>query len=114
MTSRPSRQQEEILKLHRGQDWVCATAYAFIRDHRKRISELNNGYLKERGYKFVGEKCDGRCGKTHSSALFMRKVVRLDAPESQYTPHRDDLVRSAQLVALFDQNASTQQIMSVL
>ena len=77
---KPNRQQEEILKLHRGGEWICSTAYEYIRDHRKRISELNEGYLKERGYQLVGKRCDGRCGKKHSSTLFMRRAEKIETP----------------------------------
>ena len=70
-------QQEKILELHRGMDWVCSTSYEFIRDHRKRISELNTGYLKEKGYQLVAKPCDGRCGKSHNSAVAMRRAEKI-------------------------------------
>lgn len=47
-----------------------ASAGFFIKDDRKRISELN-----EMGYEIVGQPCDKRCGTNHSSGIFMRKLV---------------------------------------
>lgn len=79
-----SPQQEKILAIHRDGNWHCSTEYEFIRDHRKRISELNEGYLKSRGFTLNGKPCDGRCGKNHSSGLYMRKAVRL----SEKTPEQ--------------------------
>lgn len=70
-------QQEKILEIHRDKQYHCSTEYEFIRDHRKRISELNEGYLKDKGFKLVGKPCDNRCGKNHSSSLFMRRAERI-------------------------------------
>lgn len=75
--SKPTPQQEKILAIHRDGEWHCSTEYEYIRDHRKRISELNEGYLKAKGWQLIGQKCDGRCGKNHSSALYMRKAIPL-------------------------------------
>jgi len=74
-------QQEKILEIHRDMQWHCSTSYEFIRDHRKRISELNLGYLKEKGYYLHAVKCDGRCGKTHNSMVAMRRAERIPAPQ---------------------------------
>ena len=73
-------QQEKILKIHRDMDWHCSTSYEYIRDHRKRISELNDpitGYLYSKGYQLVARKCDGRCGKQHNSMVAMRRAEKL-------------------------------------
>lgn len=52
-----------------------------IKDDRKRISELNSGYMLEKGYQIEGKPCDGRCGKNHSSGLFMRKAVKIETQD---------------------------------
>ena len=72
-------QHRQILELHEGRDWVCSTAIEFCRDQRKRISEMNNG-----GYVFEAKRCDGRCGKKHSSNLFMRRLIA--TPNSYHRP----------------------------
>jgi hypothetical protein len=77
-------QQEEIVAIHRDRKWHCSTEYEYIRDHRKRISELNNGYLKEKGFRLVGKPCDGRCGKTHSSTLYMRRAEPLAPSQTHH------------------------------
>lgn len=40
----------------------------YMKDDRKRISELNNS-----GYVIEGKPCDGRCQVAHSSRVFMRR-----------------------------------------
>lgn len=47
--------------------------------------------MLEKGYKIIGQKCDGRCGKKHSSGLFMRKAVPLN--EKPSVPLDPDLER---------------------
>lgn len=46
-----------------------ARAGFYMKDDRKRISELNR-----MGYVITGRPCDGRCGINHSSRLFMRRM----------------------------------------
>lgn len=54
--------------------WHCmANAHFYMKDDRKRISELN-----AMGYAIEGTKCDKRCGVAHSSNIFMRRL--LEAP----------------------------------
>lgn len=73
-----SPQKEIILNVLRNKEWHCQTEWLnHIKDDRKRISELNAGYMLEKGYEIIGKPCDGRCGKNHSSGLFMRRAVRL-------------------------------------
>lgn len=73
-------QQEVIIDILRDQKFHCQTEWlGQIKDDRKRISELNEegSYLYSKGFKIVGRKCDGRCGKRHVSRLFMRRAVPL-------------------------------------
>lgn len=52
-------------------EWHCSTELDYMRDARKRISEL----IKS-GLNIEGISCDGRCGKTHKSkTLKMRRLV---------------------------------------
>lgn len=53
-----SPSHKKILAYLADGDWHCmANANFFMKDDRKRISELN-----ARGYVIEGVKCDGRCG----------------------------------------------------
>jgi hypothetical protein len=74
------------MKFHCGSEWLDG-----MKDDRKRIGELNSGYMKEKGFKIIGEPCDGRCGKNHSSGLYMRRAVPItpslkpvNAPRSDF------------------------------
>lgn len=73
-----SPQKERILEVLRDKQWHCSSEWPYIKDDRKRISELNEGYMREKGYEIVGKPCDGRCGKTHPSRLFMRRAQKID------------------------------------
>lgn len=49
----------------------------YMKDDRKRISELNS--MVENGehpYDIVGERCRGICGEKHQSHVYMRKLVK--------------------------------------
>src|SRR3990167_3218990 len=51
--------------------WKCSTEMDFMRDARKKISELVKS-----GYNIEGIPCDGRCGTIHKSKnLKMRRLV---------------------------------------
>lgn len=66
-------QHQQILNYLADGDWHCmANANFYMKDDRKRISELNRS-----GYQILGKPCDGRCGVKHSSRVFMRKRNRL-------------------------------------
>lgn len=75
-------QHKKILDIFRDCRWHCSTEIEYIRDARKRISELNYGYLREKGYRIIGKKCDKRCGTNHSSGLFMRKAEKIPEPKA--------------------------------
>lgn len=80
-----SPQKKIIVEKLRCKDWVCSSVFGYIKDDRKRISELNEGYMREKGYEIIGKPCDGRCGKNHSSGLYMRKAVKvLGSPQDKY------------------------------
>lgn len=72
-------QQKLILNYLEDGDWHCmANADFYMKDDRKRISELN-----AKGYVIQGSKCDGRCGKKHTSPVLMRRLVERP-PKNQY------------------------------
>lgn len=48
-----------------------ANASFYMKDDRKRISELN-----QNGYTIIGKICDGRCTVRHSANIFMRKMIQ--------------------------------------
>lgn len=62
---------QQLLELHKKGNWVCSTSIEYIRDHRKRYSELST-----KGFVFEGEPCDGFCGTKHTSKVFMRRLVQ--------------------------------------
>ncbi len=72
-----SPSQQKIVDYLAGGEWKCmATPTLFIKDDRKRISELN-----AKGLLIEGKKCDGRCGINHSGHIFMRRLAV--APKKQ-------------------------------
>ena len=85
-----SPQKELILSKLRDGRFHCQTEWLDrIKDDRKRISELNQTYMLERGYIIVGRKCDGRCGKTHTSGLYMR-MARKRTPQDDVYCRNDE------------------------
>ncbi len=65
-----SPQQSKLIELHKTGDWVCSTEIEYMRDHRKRYSEL-----VAKGFTFEAEPCNTVCGKNHSSKVFMRRLI---------------------------------------
>ena len=68
-------QQQWIVELHRDGHYHCSTEYPMI-DFRKRISELNDGYMFERGYEIAGIPCTmhGHKGNVHMRRA--QKIVK--------------------------------------
>ena len=64
-----SPQKQKLYDMYKHGDWVCSTAILFIRDFRKRISEM-----RDMGYNFQSMRCDGRCGTKHASNVHMYKL----------------------------------------
>lgn len=66
-------QHNQILNILSDHQWHCTVEFDEIpmRDHRKRVSELQKlGYLMET------EKCRGRCGRPHSSNVTWRRLLK--------------------------------------
>ena len=49
--------------------WHCPTNELYMKDDRKRLSELN-----QIGFQIIGEKCN--LGHNHNSRVLMRKLVK--------------------------------------
>ena len=79
---------QTLLELHKSGEWVCSARIEFMRDHRKRYSEL-----RQKGYIFDSRKCT--MGHNHSSGLFMRRLVApqtLDLPRQAPLPPKKDIL----------------------
>ena len=60
--------------------WHCSTELDYMRDARKRISELNKPEVR-----IDGISCDGRCGTTHKSkSLKMRRLMAFLSPSESF------------------------------
>lgn len=70
-------QHIKILDLHADNEWHCSTEIEFIRDQRKRISELNAG-----GYTFEAMKCN--LGHNHNANLLMRRLMKPHTPAPKF------------------------------
>jgi hypothetical protein len=83
-----SPQKEIIVGILRDMQWHCGSEWLNrIKDDRIRITELNRGYMKDKGYEIIGDKCDGRCGNK-KCPLFMRRAIKIE-----YLNHAKELVR---------------------
>lgn len=77
-------QQQRVVDFLADGHWHCMANDFFMKDDRKRISELNH-----KGFKIIGDPCDRACGKNHSSRVYMRKLVEWpDAQVPVETPVR--------------------------
>lgn len=69
-------QQKVIVDYLADGKWHCMTSKDFfMKDDRKRISELN-----QKGYTIESSKCDRRCGIQHSSPVLMRRLLAVPPP----------------------------------
>lgn len=91
-------QHERILAIHADGDWHCSTEIEFIRDQRKRISELNHG-----GYTFESMKCNICAPHKHNSNLKMRRLVTNPIPiERREPPITPTVIINGQRVSVND------------
>jgi hypothetical protein len=65
-----SPQKQKIYDLYKDGEWKCSTAIHFIRDYRKRISEM-----QREGFLFNSMACDNRCGVNHGSNIHMYRLI---------------------------------------
>lgn len=79
-----SPQQEIIVDALRDFRWHCGREWLNqIKDDRARISNLNNFYMKERGYEIEGEPCKGDICGVYKCPLYKRRAVKLTQPTIQ-------------------------------
>ena|SRR3990167_10210255 len=83
-------QHQKILELHDDGGWHCSTEIEYIRDQRKRVSEL-----RQMGYVFEKLSCDSRCGHSHNSGLLMRRLVKTPEPNLESRKEWRDTILSA-------------------
>lgn len=73
-----SRQKERIVSILRDQKWHCGSEWlSGIKDDRIRISELNKGYMKEKGWKIVPEWCKGKYCGNKDCPLYARRAQKI-------------------------------------
>jgi len=87
-----SRQQNIIVDALRCMDWVCGSAWlGQIKDDRRRITDLNRGYMAEKGYQIIGEPCKGTaCGRAHCP-LYKRRAEKIPTPQPTLSPIQSPL-----------------------
>jgi len=79
-----SPSQAKIIDYLNDGEWHCmANPSFFIKDDRKRLSEL-----REKGYGIESKECDGRCGVQHNARLLMRRLVHspVTKPAPKFEP----------------------------
>lgn len=82
-------QQQQILNYLSDGEWHCmANANFFMKDDRKRISEL-----RDMGHVILSKPCDGRCRVKHNSRLLMRKLYVERKDYNQVQPRNFPLSR---------------------
>lgn len=70
-----SPQKKKIYELFKDGEYHCSTEITFIRDYRKRISEMNRAHQEEKGTEmFESIPCDGRCKQNHQSNVHMYRL----------------------------------------
>src|SRR3990167_6745523 len=70
-------QQNQILNMHADSQWHCPTKELYMKDDRKRYSEL-----RRKGYKFESRACE--LGHNHNSRVFMRKLIEEPGLETHH------------------------------
>lgn len=77
-----SPQKQQIYDLYKSGDWVCSSKVLYMRDFRKRVSELNR-----EGYTFESKKCDKSCGTSHTSSIHMYRMLGKPVVPVYYVKH---------------------------
>ena len=88
---------QKILDWLSDKNWHCSIELDFMRDARKRISEL----LK-RGYPIEGMPCNGRCSVVHKSKTL--KMRRLAPQKLQNAPNAEFLWEKVEYSTPMPQN----------
>lgn len=102
---------EQILDVLRRANggWVCTTVFdtMFIRDHRKRVSEL-----VQEGHKIESEQCRGECGKSHNSNIYKRRLVGYFKASQEIAPPVDQRAVQDKTPVINDSVASQPRVHS--
>lgn len=79
-----SPQKQKLLELFKDAEWHCSNEITplFIRDYRKRLSEMSR-----EGFEFKSMRCDGRCRVNHSSNVHMYCLVGEPQKPVDYVKH---------------------------
>jgi hypothetical protein len=77
-------QQQKIIELHKDRMWHCSTEIEYIRDARKRISELNIAEREKTGHDLF-EKAICTLHSNHSSQLLMRRITKVPEESTNLT-----------------------------
>ena len=93
-------QQTQIINLLSDGEYHCPTAELFMKDDRKRISEL-----RKMGYEFDSPPCDKKCGINHSSRVVMRALVKTPEVDSPTLKIRDSALVNSGFTAKRDVSA---------
>lgn len=117
-----SPQKELIVSILRDLQWHCGREWLNqVKDDRKRIGELNEGHMKEKGYEIVGEPCKGSICRIAGCPLYKRRAIPLQSNHKpatavlppKHTSSQDYLKRSAEMVRLFDSGKSAEEVFAV-
>lgn len=82
-----SPQKTIIVSALRDHQWHCGREWVDkIKDDRIRITELNRGYMAEKGYSIIGEPCKGRVCGFRDCPLFKRKAIKLTEVSTSVPP----------------------------
>lgn len=101
-----SPQKEYILSFLRSGKWVCGRQWLDrVKDDRKRVQELNETYMAERGYKIAGQPCKGQfCGRKNCP-LYARRAEKIQQVRPKGYPSHittEDAIENERLLAAFD------------
>lgn len=117
-----SPQKELIVSTLRDLRWHCGREWLNqIKDDRKRIQELNDGYMLGKGYEIKGEPCRGEICRINGCPLYKRRAVPLRSNHKprttilppKLTPIQEDIKRSAQMIRLFDLGRPVNEIFAI-
>lgn len=87
-----SYQKEIIVKSLRDMQWHCGREWVDkIKDDRIRITELNRGYMAEKGYNIVGEPCKGSVCGHRTCPLYKRRAEKITDVSTSVPPQKPKL-----------------------
>lgn len=92
MKQKLSPQKTIIVSVLRDMQWHCGRTWLNqIKDDRKRISELNEGYMLEKGYTIEGVPCKGTACGVRDCPLYKRRAVKVTDVFTSVPPKKPKL-----------------------